>query len=229
MVLQDGNHLMAIRCFLVVPLTIQNWDHLVATRWLLVVHNQNDLVATRWSLVVQSRNNLVATKFPNEKKNLVAITWSLVVQNWNNLVATRSPSKTNDLVATWWSLAIYCPNNSMATEFLNGEKNWFNCHQVVSKWPSGCQVSPKKNKNKMVATKFPSKKNDLVAIRWSLAIQCQNNLMAIEFISGGKKWLSGHQVVSKWFSATKSSPKKNKHGGHQMVPGNATSKWLNCH
>jgi hypothetical protein len=32
LVIQDGNHLVAIRCFFVVPLIVQDQNHLVATK-----------------------------------------------------------------------------------------------------------------------------------------------------------------------------------------------------
>jgi hypothetical protein len=37
LVVQGGNHLMATKCFLVIPLEVPNQDHLVATKWSLAI------------------------------------------------------------------------------------------------------------------------------------------------------------------------------------------------
>jgi hypothetical protein len=59
---QDGNHLVVTKCFLVVPLAIQDWDHVVATKW-STCGKKKRLVVTRWSFTVQGQNDLMVIKW----------------------------------------------------------------------------------------------------------------------------------------------------------------------
>jgi hypothetical protein len=64
-----------------------------------------------------------------------------------------------------------------------GEKN----DLAATKW----------SQNDLVLPSLPQKKTSMVATKWSLATQHQNDLIVTRFLSGEKKKLNCHQVVSK--------------------------------